>query len=175
MKKTILILALFLFTFNSYSQFGVNVGFSSLKYKISSSGFEMGTSGVSGVTLGVNYLSELSEKMKLGVNLNYSSFSSDGASQGQVGIPVYVQYYTGDSGNGLFLKGGAAYNLITGEVDEEMKSGSLGLIFGLGTNIGEKFVISADYNMGMSNLVKGGDVDGTLKQNIISFGVNYMF
>ena len=56
-----------------------------------------------------------------------------------------------------------------------MKSGSLGLVFGLGTNIGEKFVISADYNMGMSNLVKGGDIDGSLKQNIISFGVNYMF
>jgi hypothetical protein len=56
-----------------------------------------------------------------------------------------------------------------------MKSGSLGLVFGLGTSIGEKFVISADYNMGMSNLVKGGDIDGSLKQNIISFGVNYMF
>jgi hypothetical protein len=63
------------------------------------------------------------------------------------------------SGSGLFLKGGAAYNLITGEVDEEMKSGSLGLVFGLGTSIGEKFVISADYNMGMSNLVKGGDIE----------------
>ena len=175
MKKLILLFALSLFTFNSYSQFGVNVGFSSLKYKISSSGFDMGTSGVSGVTFGVNYLSELSEKIKLGMNLNYSSFSSDGASQGQVGIPVYLQYYTGDGGNGLFLKGGAAYNIITGEVDEEMKSGSLGLVFGLGTSIGEKFVISADYNMGMSNLLKGDDVDGSLKQNIISLGVNYMF
>ncbi|MGY8945569.1 MAG: outer membrane beta-barrel protein [Flavobacteriales bacterium] len=175
MKKLLLPIMLLFFILSGYSQFGVNVGYSSLKYKISSSGFDMGTPGVSGVTFGVNYLSELSEKTKLGLNLNYSSFSSDGESQGQVGIPVYVQYYTSDSGSGFFLKGGAAYNIITGEVDSEMKKGSLGLVFGLGTNIGENIVIGADYNMGMSNLIKGGDVDGTLKQNIISFGVNYMF
>ena len=55
-----------------------------------------------------------------------------------------------------------------------MKKGGLGLIFGLGTNIGENIIIGADYNMGMSNLINDGD-DAKIKQNIISFGVNYMF
>jgi hypothetical protein len=125
MKKLLYPIMLLFFVLSGYSQFGVNVGFSSLKYKIESSGFGMSLPGVSGVTFGVNYLSELSEKTKLGFNLNYSSFSSDGESQGQVGIPVYVQYYTSDSGSGFFLKGGAAYNIITGEVDSEMKKGGL--------------------------------------------------
>ena len=172
MKKTILILALFLFTFNSYSQLGVKVGYANAKPKLTMSGISISGDGIGGFMIGLTNLSEISDNLKWGVDLTYASYSSDGDSLGAVEIPIYLQYYT--SGEGLYIKGGAFYRNLTEDDIDGFKKGAFGLGLGVGFDVSEKFGIDLGYDLQLSDSLKDVD-DASYKLSALKIGVKYMF
>ena len=172
MKKTILLFTLLLFAFNAYSQFGIKAGYASAKPKLTTSGGSLSGDGMSGFMFGVTNLSEVSDNLKWGIDLTYSSYSSDGDSFGAIDLPAYIQYYT--SGEGFYLKAGGFYRSITEELEDGFKKGAFGLGLGVGYDFGENFGFDVGYDLQLSDQLIV--VDGwSYKLPVFRFGVKYMF
>ena len=172
MKKFITIFTLLLFTLTNYSQFGIKAGYASAKAKLTVSGGSMSGEANSGFYLGVTNLSEVSDNLKWGIDLTYSSFSSDGESFGAIDIPVYIQYYT--SGEGFYLKAGGFYRNITEELGEGFKKGAFGLGLGIGLDFSESFGADLGYDLQLSDQLK--DVEGaSYKLPVLRVGIKYLF
>ena len=172
MKKFITIFSILLFTLSNYSQFGIKAAYASAKPKLTMAGGSISGAATSGFTFGITKLSEISDNLKWGIDLTYSSYSSDGSSTGSFDLPLYIQYYT--SGEGLYLKGGAFYRSLTEDMDEGFKKGAFGLGLGIGYDFNDSFGAELGYDLQLSDQLK--DVDGaSYKLPVLRLGVKYLF
>ena len=173
MKKTILMLALFLFTFNSYSQFGISLGYASSKAKISGSslgGLSLSSENISSFSLGLLNNSSLSDAtaIEYGIVVGFADGSNS------LGIPLNLKYYTSGEQSGFHIIGGVGLGLALGDIDTETVkkttfSGGLGLGFDLSSNISARVSYSTQLN-------NSSNIDGlTLKGSGIGLGIQYWF
>ena len=177
MKKLILLFALLLFTFNSYSQFGIGVGYGSSKATVSGSalgGISISTDNISTYSLGIYNNSVLSDATSLEYGLSYGFATVDGGNSSSLGIPVSLKYYTGGENSGFHLIGGVGIGMALGEVDTDVSkktsfSGGLGLGFDLGSNVSA----SVSYSTQLNNT---SNMDGiTIKGRGVGIGLKYWF
>lgn len=98
-----------------------------------------------------------------------------------------VQFFMGAGPSFAFALSGKEKENDNGTIDEwdlsfgsdenndDMKAVDFGLNFlaGIQLPIGLSFAIN--YNLGLSNLVPGSNVDGSIKNNYVGFGIGYMF
>ena len=173
MKKLFLLFTLFLFTFNSYSQLGISLGYGSSKAKISGSslgGLSLNSENVSSFSLGLLNNSSLSDAtaIEYGVVVGFADGSNS------LGIPLNLKYYTSGEQAGFHIIGGVGLGMALGDVDTETVkktsfSGGLGLGFDLSSNISARVSYSTQLN-------NSSNIDGlTLKASGIGIGIQYWF
>ncbi|WP_242084554.1 porin family protein [Aestuariivivens sediminis] len=165
MKKIILTLMLFGFIININAQnFGVKAGvdFATAKadyYGISESESE------TGFYIGAFTQLKVLENLKIRTEVNYIHVED----LDQIQLPLMVELEIVDKFN--LLAGPSFGFILDPEVDG--KAFNFGLDFGLSYNVTENFLIEAQYNLGLSNLIDDKFYDGTVKLHGLLVGIGY--
>jgi Outer membrane protein beta-barrel domain len=119
-----------------------------------------------------------------GANYNADSISMSGnINSGYLNIPVLVKY---NHSSGFFIETGPQIGLLLSskaksggtsvDVKSSFKSTDFSWVFGLGFLTSANIGIDARYNLGLSNIEKGGMYNtGTLKNSVIQISLFYLF
>ncbi len=176
MKKLFLLFTLFLFTFNSYSQLGISLGYGSSKAKISEGSASISGDAVSGLSLGLIYGIPISDAIKLETGLSFGFAKADGESSNSWGIPLTAKFYTNGS-DGFHIRGGVGYSATMADVDTDIiKKGAFSAGFGLGYDISENFALTATYSSQISNSAGSyWNDDVKIKGSGFGVGLQYFF
>jgi hypothetical protein len=119
-----------------------------------------------------------------GANYNADSISMSGnINSGYLNIPVLIKY---NHSSGFFIETGPQIGLLLSskaksggtsvDVKSSFKSTDFSWVFGLGFLTSANIGIDARYNLGLSNIEKGGMYStGTLKNSVIQISLFYLF
>ena len=98
-----------------------------------------------------------------------------------------VQFFLGAGPSFAFALSGTEKENDNGTIDEwdlsfgsdenndDMRAVDVGLNFLAGIELPNRLSFVVNYNLGLSNLVPGSDVDGSIKNNYVGFKIGYMF
>ena len=171
MKKFIYLLIL-LFSYTSYGQIGVSVGYGA--------GFDNQSGGdpdsineglVSSLSIGAVYSMEMIDKLnfELGASIGSTIFEDDFDNYSSLGASALLKWYIAEE---FSLKGGFGFGLRLQKNDYVRKS-LLTTTFGVGWDITEKMVLSTGYSHQLTNSAKQ---DGaSIKGYAIGIGLQYFF
>ncbi|MDI1256263.1 MAG: porin family protein [Flavobacterium sp.] len=147
-------------------KFGVKAGFASLSSKVKVAGISANGSD-SGFFIGAFAEMPLSETFAFKPELLYVAVGD----VNQIQLPLHLKYTIAE---GFGLLAGPNLGFITG-AEDGMKSFNYGVDFGASYDISEMLVVDARYNLGLANLVEGGDSDNSLKISGFYVGLGYKF
>ena len=171
MKKFIYLLIL-LFSYTSYGQIGVSVGYGAGFANVSSGNVSINTNLVSSLSVGAVYSMEMIDKLnfELGASIGSTIFEDEYDNSSSLGASAVVKWYVAEE---FSLKGGFGFGLSLEEKNDEVKKGSLAASFGVGWDITEKMVLSTGYAHQLTNSSK---TDGlSIKGYSIGVGLQYFF
>ena len=112
------------------------------------------------------------------VPLNAMFKFGDGDTRFTVHVGPYVGFALGGTAEGIDENGEKAdFDLEFGNDPEEhdLKPLDFGAQAGVGVELNEKIGISAQYSLGLANLVPEGDSDNSATNSVISLGVSFFF
>ncbi len=150
---------------------------------------KMRTGFNAGVMAGISITDMLSVQPEIqysaqGANYNADSLSMSGnINSGYLNIPILLKY---NHSSGFFIETGPQLGLLLSskaksggvsmDVKSSFKSTDFSWVFGLGFLTSANIGIDARYNLGLSNLEKGGMYNtGTLKNSVIQISLFYLF
>jgi hypothetical protein len=171
MKKFIYLLIL-LFSYTSYGQIGVSVGYGAGFANVSSGNVSINTNLVSSLSVGAVYSMEMIDKLnfELGASIGSTIFEDEYDNSSSLGASAVVKWYVAEA---FSLKGGFGFGLSLEEKNDVVKKGSLATSFGVGWDITEKIVLSTGYAHQLTNSSK---TDGlSIKGYSIGVGLQYFF
>ncbi len=170
MKKILFIGIVLFYSLNTIAQetkFGVTAGFASISVKAKADEGISASASESGFYAGFFADIVASEKLHIQPSALYASASDANF----LLIPVMAKYYVADKFN---LQGGLQANLALEEETEEISNFGLGLGFGAGYDINEKFFIEARYGFELTNRYSGEE-DVSVTLNPLTIGVGLKF
>lgn len=169
MKKIILTFAA-IFAFGAMSaqetKFGVTAGFTSLSAKAKVAGASASSSD-SGFYIGGFADVTISEKFHVQPELLYVSVSD----ANQIQLPILAKYAIADK---FSLLAGPQLGFLM-DAEDGMKSFNYGIDLGAAYDINDQFMVEARYDLGLANLMEGGDSDNSFKLSGFYVGVGYKF
>lgn len=175
MKKLLFLFLFVSFCLTTNAQFGVSVGYSSGKAKISGGG-ESVTSGASGsFSLGLFYDSELSDNIDLLSSISFGIGEKvEGDSNNAIGLGLALQYYPTGKDNKFFIQPGIGFGYSLADIDTDIvKKSLLSGGIGLGIDLSDNFTLIASYATQLSN---SSNIDGVkIKGNAIGASLLYKF
>ena len=170
MKKFIYLLIL-LFSYTSYGQIGVSVGYGAGFANVSGGNVSINTSLVSSLSIGAVYSMEMTDELnfELGASIGSTIFEDEFDNYSSLGASALLKWYVAEE---FSLKGGFGFGLRL-QKNDEVKKGSLAASFGVGWDITEKMVLSTGYAHQLTNSAK---TDGlSIKGYSIGVGLQYFF
>ena len=174
MRKSILIAVMTLLSLGALSaqntSYGATAGYYNLTIK-ASDGDISASIDLNGFYAGFFANFKLSEQFSLQPELQFGTSSKDGESIEQILLPMMVQYKVSEKFN---LQAGPQFDLVVSESDG-INAFGLGLGFGAGYDISNKFFASARYAFGLSNRIEDAPDDVSQKLNTIQIGIGYRF
>ncbi len=148
------------------TKFGVMAGVDFASSKAKFAGFSA-TSSETGFFVGGFADIAISDKFHVQPELLYVSIED----LDQISIPILAKFNVAKSFNVL---AGPSLAFIMDTADG-IKSLNYGFDLGASYDINEQFMIEARYDLGLANLLEGGDSDNSLKLNGVFVGVGYKF
>ena len=184
MKKwiTILMLSIGATTMNAQDiSYGAIVGYNNLIVSTSFQGIS-GSSGESGLYIGLFADFEISEKFHVQPEVQYGVIFANNDTGNELLIPIIAKYYVAEK---VSLQAGPQFDIILDESPGFKKLG-LGLATGVGFDINEKLSATARYSFGLNNRLDEellgfpeGELLGldgiTAKLNFFQIGLGYTF
>lgn len=175
MKKILLSAIIVVFALNVNAQFGARAGVSFTSAKLSDEG-ALNTENISSFYVGFFGVFDLGEKLKIRPEINYSSAEFDGVIKGdfdQIRIPLLLQIGLGKK---LAVMAGPSVGIRLNPADDN-KSFNFGIDTGVALSLGEKFLVEARYNLGVSNMLEdaGIGIDKELKMMGLQVGAGFKF
>jgi opacity protein-like surface antigen len=170
MKKFIYLLIL-LFSYTSYGQIGVSVGYGAGFANVSGGDPDINEGLVSSLSIGAVYSMEMIDKLnfELGASIGSTIFEDEFDNYSSLGASALLKWYVAEE---FSLKGGFGFGLRLQKNDVE-KKGSLAASFGVGWDITEKMVLSTGYAHQLTNSAKQDGV--SIKGYSIGVGLQYFF
>ena len=170
MKKFIYLLIL-LFSYTSYGQIGVSVGYGAGFANVSGGDPSINEGLVSSLSIGAVYSMEMIDKLnfELGASIGSTIFEDEFDNYSSLGASALLKWYVAEE---FSLKGGFGFGLRLQKNDVE-KKGSLAASFGVGWDITEKMVLSTGYAHQLTNSAKQDGV--SIKGYSIGVGLQYFF
>ena len=163
MKKTIFFLII-LISANGFSQFGINVNYSSYTMKMSYEGLSVDES-YDGFGVGLDYAFELGATTLVAA-LNADFLSEEGDSETVITPSAVIRYPIAETIN---LRGGLAL-VNWPDAEDPIKGSLLHLPLGLDFKASDKVSIIAKYSIALGDRLDG---DGKVTDNNVSVGLHY--
>lgn len=171
MRKSFLAIAITLFSFSSFAQFGVNAGYVNTSESFSGSGFTSTTDSFSGFSLGVTYTTSISDTFLLRPELHFASLSKDGESTSSLMLPIPALYEVADSFN---LQFGPSLTYSLEKSTDGYTNLGISALIGAAYSFTDNVYVQARYMPQITNSYTGPG-DFKLKSNMLSFSVGYEF
>lgn len=153
-----------LFSLNGFSQFGINVNYSSYTMKMSYEGLSADES-IDGFGIGLDYAFELGATTLI-AGLNADFLSEDGDSETVITPSAVIRYPIAET---ISLRGGLAL-VNWSDAEDPINASLLHLPLGLDFKASEKISIIAKYSIALGDRLDG---DGKVTDNNVSVGLNY--
>lgn len=163
MKKTIFFLIM-LFSLNGFSQFGINVNYSSYTMKMSYEGLSADES-IDGFGIGLDYAFELGVTTLI-AGLNADFLSEDGDRETVITPSAVIRYPIAET---IGLRGGLAL-VNWPDAEDPINASLLHLPLGLDFKASEKISIIAKYSIALGDRLDG---DGKVTDNNVTVGLHY--
>lgn len=192
MKKTTLslmaLLCLLFINSESYGQLSLQVGVNSAATSYSVEGLSLETDAVIGFHAGINYRSQLGEKLYLTPGLHFSQkgakidfgFGESTTTVNYIDVPIMFTYRS-DPEKGFFAEGGPYLGLLLSadsegeDIKDEYKSIDFGIGAGLGYDLGQ-FLLGIRYNIGIANIADTeGEEEGKATNTVLQLFGAYKF
>jgi len=157
--------------------YGVKAGYTTTILKVTLDG-DSASDDVSGFYIGAFAEIGLSEKFSIQPEVQYATYSQDGASTGILLVPVLAKYNPDDK---FSLFAGPQFDyLINKEDSEGFKRLGFGLALGASYDIAENVILDIRYTLGLSNRLDGDledfeEFDFKVKFNYFQVGLGYRF
>ncbi len=195
MKKTISMLAVIFISIatvqaQGQTSFGIKAGATSANIKFSGNGISISSKSKIGFYGGAFVQIGVSENFAVQPEVLYSllgSQSSDGGDNEKlnlsyVSVPVLAKYIK----DGFSIVLGPQISFLasakdkssdgTQDIKDEFKSTEIAGVIGAGYTLQNGFGIDARYQLGLSDIGKGSDMEGIkVKNNALMFGLHYRF
>jgi hypothetical protein len=180
---------------NAQMQWGFAGGLNIANADITGGGTSVSTSSITSFYAGIIGIKSISEKMNFQTG---ALFSGKGVKSTDVDIeinPMYIElplnlqfvlesgsmkilpyggFYLGFGVMGKIKGGGQEQDIKFGDsATDDMKRMDYGLAFGVTFDLGNRFLINGQYQMGLANLANATSVD--VKTKTMSLGIGYMF
>ena len=161
MKKLFLFVAFTFLAFNGINAqedlnttkettFGVKAGYGSVALRVSVDGNSV-TEDVSGFYIGAFVEFSISDKFGIQPELNYASYSDDGANSTILILPILAKYNANEQ---FSLFAGPQFDYLANEEDAQgLKRLGLGLALGAAYDITENFIIDVRYSFGLTDRI----------------------
>jgi Outer membrane protein beta-barrel domain len=192
MKKIFFVFAGAFFSFfaSAQVQFGVKAGVNVANLNLSGgpSGFVFNTKTDfnGGIFVSVPLFSSCSlqpEVMYSGQGASFKdSLLTIKDNYGYINVPVLFKY---QHSSGLFAEAGPQIGFLlsanekagaqTFDMKSNINSADFSWVFGIGYKLQLGLGIDLRYNLGLVNLAKGSNTDGTIKNSVFQFGLFYLF
>jgi len=192
MKKIFFLAVITVFTFNginaqdnsstkSETNFGVKAGYGSVALRVSVDGSSV-TEDVSGFYIGAFAEFSISEKFGIQPELNYASYSDDGANSAILIIPILAKY---NANQQFSLFAGPQFDYLANEEDAQgLKRLGLGLALGAAYDITDNIFVDVRYSFGLTDRIDAdfSELDPVLtgfdletRFNYFQIGLGYRF
>jgi hypothetical protein len=169
-------------------QFGVKAGYNLANLTISPS--QSGASSKSDFSAGLMASIPLFSGCSLQPEIMYSgqgaafsdSFATGKLNYGYLNVPILFKY---QHASGLFAETGPQVGFLLSaketaagqsvDTKSDTQSTDFSWVFGIGYKLPMGFGIDARYNLGLTNLNKDSQSNGTVKNSVFQFGLFYLF